>query len=308
LTLTDNPFAIPFPTGWFHPRCRAPLSIRWGGVVHYRLSRHVQPKLAPKQSGTLQYITMVGRPHWLLLRESLVSLYRAWNVLPQLTVVSDGSWVADDFLKAFDFWPQPIQVLMPEDILSPLSGLDQAALVKLAKMHPLGLKLAAIVFLARQREIFFVDSDILWFSDPQPVLARFRGLDKPAASVESGYSFNPELLKRHCPEGLQPPYVNSGCVLLHGNACAPDLWEAMLATALEQPKHNFNEQSIVAVAIQKYGRKFPEKLCMVDFADALTFSLRKPWREGYHARHYVSWMRHQFYRDAMTLRKRRPGF
>lgn len=302
MSLPTNPFAIPFPTGWFHPRCRAPLSHRWGGVVEYWLSRHVQPKLAPKQNGTLQYITMAGRSHWLLLRESLVSLHRTWNLLPPLTIVSDGSWARDEFLEAFWFWPEPMRVLMPADITEPLQEAGHTALVQLAKQHPLGLKLAAIVFLARQQRALFVDSDILWFSDPRDIMIQFDGCQGPVASVENKGAFNESLVRQHCPEGLMPPPVNTGCVYLKGELCDPDLLQALLNSALQQPKHNFNEQSIIAVAVQKNGKKFPPEFCLVDFADAFAFKRQKPWRNGFRARHYVNWMRHQFYRDALKLR------
>ncbi len=245
---------------------------------------------------------MTGRAHWLLLRESLVALHRSWQTLPQLIVVSDGSWQAEEFNAAFDFWPEPIQVMMPEDIIAPLTRARQTDLVELARQHPLGLKLAAIISQARQHEILFVDSDILWFADPSQILAGLKGLGGPSVTVENGCSYNEELLKLHAPEALAKPGINTGCVHLDGELCEREFLAAMLATALQQPKHNFNEQSIIAAAVQKHGRRLPPEFCLVDFADARTWKRRKPWREGFYARHYVNFMRHQFHRDARALR------
>ena len=274
-----------------------------GAVSEYLLARREQAPLAPKTNNELHYVTMAARSHWLLLRESLVSLYRAWDSIPNLTVVSDGSWKQDEFSEAFDFWPNPIKVLMPDEICGTLAGAGQNALGELARAHPLGLKLAAIILLAQERAILFVDSDILWFSDPSKILTQMNGLPGPVAAIETKASYNEDLVRQFCPEGISSPAINTGCIYLKGPLCDCKLLQDLLAAALENPKHNFNEQSILAVAVQKNGRKFPAEFCLVDFADAMTWKRRQPWRQGFHSRHYVNWMRHQFYRDAITLRR-----
>jgi hypothetical protein len=43
-------------------------------------------------------------------------------------------------------------------------------------------------------------------------------------------------------------------------------------------------------------------MCLVEFDDAFAFRSRQPGKEGFHSRHYVRFMRHQFYRDALGLR------
>ncbi len=272
-------------------------------MSEYLLARREQKPLAPKANTELRYVTMAGRSHWLLLRESLVSLHRAWHSIPQLTVVSDGSWKPDEFLAAFNFWPNPIKVLMPDDICGALTGAGQNALAELARAHPLGLKLAAIILSAQQEAILFVDSDILWFSDPSKILTQMDGLPGPIVSVEKESSYNEDLARQFYPEGMSPPPINTGCVYLKGPLCDGKLLQDLLAAALKDPRHNFNEQTIVAVAVQKNGRKFPAEFCLVDFADAMTWKRRKPWQQGFHSRHYVNWMRHQFYRDALALRR-----
>jgi hypothetical protein len=284
-------------------RGRAPLAMGAGAIAEHLLSRHVQKRIEVKSLSPLRYVSMAGRKHWLLLRESLVSLDRSWPSLPLLTIISDGSWEKQEFLDEFRFWPGPIELLMPDDITAPLSNSGSNKLVQLAKQHPLGLKLAAIIYLAQKEQILFVDSDILWFSDPEPILAKFRDFSGPATGIETGGSFNRDLIQKHCPEvNSSSPYVNTGCVYLKGELCPSDLLESMLTTALEQPKNYFNEQSIIAVAVQRWGRRFPPNFCLVDF-DALAL-YRNPWQKGYYACHYVNWVRHQFYRDAFWLRSR----
>ena len=51
-----------------------------------------------------------------------------------------------------------------------------------------------------------------------------------------------------------------------------------------------------------HGEFFPEKLSLVEFDDVDRFRSRNMNDEGYCSRHYVNWMRHLFYRDALRLR------
>ena len=51
-----------------------------------------------------------------------------------------------------------------------------------------------------------------------------------------------------------------------------------------------------------------EQVCemlVLEFDDVNKFRCRNIWDEGYYSRHYVNWMRHMFYRDALKLRLRR---
>jgi hypothetical protein len=302
--MREHRFSVKVIACKIYNRGRAPLARGTGAIAKHLLSRQLQQKIKVKPLSSLRYVSMVGRKHWLLLRESLVSLNRCWVNIPRLTIVSDGSWEKAEFLGYFGFWSGPIEILMPSEIIGPLTAGGAGKLVQLANQHPLGLKLAAIVYLAQKEQILFVDSDILWFSDPESFLAKFRDCVGPATGIETGGSFNRDLIQKHCPEVISSfPYVNTGCVYLKGELCPCDLLESMLTTALEQPENYFNEQSIIAVAVQRVGRRFPSNFCLVDF-DALALH-RNPWRKGYYACHYVHWMRHQFYRDAFWLRLRK---
>jgi len=46
-------------------------------------------------------------------------------------------------------------------------------------------------------------------------------------------------------------------------------------------------------------------MSLVEFDDVHRFSSRNMNNEGYYSRHYVNWMRHLLYRDALKLRLHR---
>ena len=105
-----------FAPGLLRPFSGMNVSVRLGEIAHNILSRWPIPPQPAKPIANFCYLTMCDRAHWLMLRESLFSLYRSWNSLPEITVVSDGSWTANEFAEVFAWWPTPITVLMREEI------------------------------------------------------------------------------------------------------------------------------------------------------------------------------------------------
>jgi hypothetical protein len=150
--------------------------------------------------------------------------------------------------------------------------------------------------------VLFVDADILWFEDPLLLLGEPTSWAKPRALRESNCHQRREMALRHCAQVLEPPFVNSGIVALHGELMPPDLLRSMVLEALPYPQDSSCEQTIIAAAVKLGGELFPEKLSLVEFDDVHKFRSRNMKTEGYYSRHYVHWMRHMLYRDAVRLR------
>jgi hypothetical protein len=237
-----------------------------------------------------------------MLRESLYSLHRSWNSLPEITVVSDGSWTANEFARVFAWWPTPITVLTRAEICQAASSAGFSELADYAGQSPYGLKLAAIVTQAKKRPTIFVDADILWFRDPALLLGDRVSWDKPRALRESNGHQRRDMATRHCAQVLEAPFVNSGIVALHGELMTTALLRSMVQDALRDPQDSSCEQTIIASAVKLGGEVFPEKLSLVEFDDVHRFSPRNMNNEGYYSRHYVNWMRHLLFRDALKLR------
>ena len=130
---------------------------------------------------------------------------------------------------------------------------------------------------------------------------RYRG-NKPRALRESNCYQHRNMARRHCPQVLEPPFVNSGIVALHGELMGREVLCALVREALNDPHNSSCEQTIVAAAVKLGGELFPEKISMVEFNDVDRFRSRNVLHEGYYSRHYVNWMRHMLYRDAFKLR------
>ena len=205
-----------FAPGLLRPFSGMNVSVRLGEIAHSILSRWpIRPQPA-KPIANFCYVTMCDRAHWLMLRESLFSLHRSWTLLPEITVVSDGTWTPSEFGDVFAWWPAPITVLTRQQICEAASSADLPELTDYARESPYGLKLAAIVIEARKRPVLFVDADILWFEDPLLLLGEPTSWAKPRALRESNCHQRREMALRHCAQVLEPPFVNSGIVALHG--------------------------------------------------------------------------------------------
>jgi hypothetical protein len=296
-----------FAPGLLRPFSGMNVSVRLGEIAQTLLSRWSIPPKTAKPTSTLNfcYLTVSDRAHWLMLRESLFSLYRSWNSLPKITVVSDGSWKTDEFAEIFAWWPAPISVLTREEVSSAVSSAGFPDLADYARESPYGLKLAAIVTQARKQPVLFVDADILWFRDPAPLLGDPALWQKPRALRESNCHQRRDIAIKYCVQVLEPPFVNSGIVALHGELMTPALLRSMVRDALRDPKDSSCEQTIIATAVKLGGEFFPEKLSFVEFDDVHRFRSRSMKTESCYSRHYVNWMRHLLYRDALKLRLHR---
>jgi hypothetical protein len=295
-------FRHKFAAGLLNPFSRMDVSVRLGQLALNILSRWSIKPLPPKPESGMCYLTIGSRTHWLMLRESMFSLYRSWKKLPTITVVSDGSWSAADFFPVFSWWPAKINVLSREHIIAQAHAAGEGELAQYAEASAWGLKVASIVLLARREPVLFVDADILWFADPADLLGPSDFWARPRGVRESNCYQHRDMALRFCPKVLEPPFVNGSILALHGEFLPAEILRAMVNEALADPKDGSFEQTIIATAVKLRGEFFPEKLVLVEFDDVDRLRSRDMQDEEYYSRHYVNWMRHLFYRDAFKLR------
>lgn len=288
--------------GLLRPFTGLTFPIRMGEIAHTVLSRWPIPPQPSKPTANFCYVAVFDRTHWLMLRESMFSLYRSWKELPAITVVSDGSWSAADFYPVFSWWPGKIKLLSREQIIAQADAAGERELAQYAEASAYGLKLASIVLLARREPMLFVDADILWFRDPGLLLGDPTSWVTPRALRENHCRQREDMALRYCKQVLQPPFVNSGIVALYGKLMVPELLRSMVQDALPSPLDSSCEQTIIATAVKLGGDSFPEKLSLIAIDDAYNYFIRSAKHEGYYSRHYVTPVRQLIYRDALKLR------
>jgi len=280
------------------------VSVRFGEIGQTLLSRWpVGPQKPAGCALPFRYLTIGGRQHLLMMRESLLSVCRSWSGLPRLTIVSDGSWGEEEFRSVFHWWPGASELWTRTQVLEATRGRGDDLLAEYASASPYGLKLASIVHAGRQTEpVLFVDADILWFGDPKRDLGDPHEWGRPRGIRESHCYQRRDLALRYCPAVLEPPFVNGGILAFHGEFLDRETFCSMVDEALTDPREGSYEQTIIATAVHKGCGLLPEKVCLTEFEDRSRFRYRNMREERFLARHYVNWMRHLFYREALRER------
>ena len=295
-------FARRFAPGLLRPFTGLTLPVRIGQIAQTALSRWPIPPQPAKPISKFRYLAACDRTHWLMLLESLFSLYRSWNSLPETFVVSDGSWEPDEFARVFGWWPAPITALTREDVCLASSRAGFPELAEYARQSIYGLCLAAKITQALQQPMLFVDADVLWFKDPQLLLGDPSSWVKPRALRDNYCYQRRDIALRYFAPVLEPPFVNAGIVALHGELMPPALLRSMVQDALRNPEDSSCEQTIIATAVKVGGELFPDKLSLVEIDDVHGFFIRNAKQDGYYSRHYVTPARQLIYRDALKLR------
>jgi hypothetical protein len=288
-----------FPLAALNPRHGLTMAQRLGMIAEWRLAGRELPKIQIKPKASFRLVSMGGKNHLSLLRESLHSFARNASEIPPLTIISDGSLNPRDFIAALSFWHATIEVLMPSEVINSIPLEILTHLDPLVQANPLGLKLAGVIALSARGPMFFSDSDILWFADPVPLISKSINDFKIAVPQEEGASVNIELARKYAPELLNAPSVNSGCILTNYDLSTEPLLPELLEEAEKNSDNEFNEQTIFGILSSLRGGGLPKELCLTSFTDAFHINRRKPWKQGFASRHYVRFMRHQFYRDIL---------
>src|SRR5205823_3791882 len=133
LSAQRRALARKFAPGLLRPFSGMKVSVRLGEIAHTVLSHWPIPPQPAGPIANFRYLTMCDRAHWLMLRESLFSLHRSWTLLPEITVVSDGTWTASEFADVFAWWPAPITVLTRQQICEAASSADLPELAGYAR-------------------------------------------------------------------------------------------------------------------------------------------------------------------------------
>ena len=288
-----------FPYAALNPRHRLCLAQRLGMIAKWRLDGRKLLKLEARDEAPFRLVSMAGKSHLSLLRESLYSFGRHASLTPSLTIISDGSLNQSDFTAALSFWPSSIEVLTPKQVMDSIPIEVRSLLDPLVKAHALGIKLAGVIALSARGPLFFSDSDILWFSDPVAMLTHSFSQYSLAVAREEGCSINLNLAAKYAPSIMKAPSINSGCILVNKNLIKHPFLIELLIEANKNLVDEFNEQTIFGILATVIGGELPEKLCLTHFRDGFDIFNRKVWKEGYCSRHYIRFIRHQFYRDLL---------
>jgi hypothetical protein len=181
------------------------------------------------------------------------------------------------------------------------------ALARLARTHPLGRKLAGLLYFQATSDVLYADSDVLLFSPAPEIEAALRVGGPPLYNQDVGVLHaDAEVLAYASQIGAPPPApnLNSGLLFLPRGCLDIDLAERLLA-GIKGAGNWFIEQTVVALLMAAAGAQpLPTERYVVSTRGQFYFEPDLP-SASLTARHFTSPVRHLMYGRALPLLWRR---
>lgn len=257
---------------------------------------------ANRQMSDTNLVLFSGQRGAKMMQAVLLSIYRNWEKIPHLTVVSDGTPLAV-LEAALQFWPFPYELKSWEDNAAWHLERGRQSIVDFARINPYARKLLVVLAEAELKPIFYCDTDVLWFDDPRlPVPAPGPGFTM-RISHDAMHSYHLPALRwlNRC-DLLEKPALNCGVVYLSGSVYEhyPGFEELMqFMKIFNEP---FSEQTTFALLADRLGDTWTPEEIITTTAD-----IRWPLIPGYLfsgdqlARHHVATKKSWFWRDALFI-------
>lgn len=273
------------------------------GLIYYIILKFIfirKKKIKPKSE--INLLIMTGKKQIPLLIESIYSLYFSCEKLPEIYIFSDGSVSLEDIANKLKWYPNPIILFHKDSCVAYHEEKNRYNLISFAKNNPMGLKLAAILQVSAKKKVIYCDTDVLYFKDIKPLFANLEKVDSDYLSMSIDYqqSYVINLMEKYFNILNQKPYFCAGILLIYGDLYNK-LENIILEYCIENSNH-FTEQTIFAGINKLYYNNSIDKTKVVSFDyDKLSINptfINKDWI----IRHYVSPVRHLFWRDAFFIR------
>lgn len=285
-------------------RLVASLSYRSGPLCEYVCAKLRFARLMPKGIGDWTYVTLTGRRHLLMLEHSLWSLFHAAEEIPQIIIITDGSLNYEEVTTRFRWWPGLLTVRDYRYYADHYRNKGINPLAEFADKHPMGRKMAGLIYEAEKALVFYADVDVLWFRNPVQLVVS-RKTKRPFSITmcpDQWMSYDQTLIaKADLQTLLKAPFLNAGVIALEGDLLKETNLLDMIKIALEQYNF-FSEQTMFAAIAAKSDVPSwsQNEIACNDFGKVslMPTFLKKQWL----ARHYITPVRHLFWRDALALR------
>lgn len=264
------------------------------------LFKHLKLTKIKPLNNSFKLVYFCGKDGVNYLNASLYSVYKNWDALPEILIITDGtpaSMIEKNILK----WPQKMDIIEWSICADYFRGKNNQNLYNYANKELWGKKFVAVLYCSEHFPTLYSDTDILWFSDPKsietstyPILKM--GLDiELSFSTEMGQTLNEENALLNRP-------LNAGLIYAHGDFSSYPKWNELCNYLSEKPD-NRTEQTAFAILNNYFNPdifwSFDEVLIKLDDSNSLKSTIKH--YPGIMARHYVSVKNPTFWRDSVYV-------
>ncbi|WPU91651.1 hypothetical protein SNE25_20240 [Mucilaginibacter sabulilitoris] len=275
------------------------------GSLAYRLPyfyRHLvkfktRPKIERKVFPAATIVMMTGKNYLTMSSMSLLSMIKAWDSLPRLVVMGDGTISVPEIKNKISFWPGELLIEDWGVTAAYHSGKKRNALLEYADHHPFGKKLAVILRYAEQSPVVWIDSDVLFFDNFTPFIPQKRDGWACGGSEDFEAAYHHQVLRLLGSNFHDQYKFNAGVLYVSGEGIY-EQFDLEQVLAKIHPDYDFcTEQSIFAqIASGSLGVLWSGNVIRNFNAD--NQQIKAMPVDKIIARHYTSNVRHLFWRDA----------
>ena len=234
------------------------------------------------------------------LNASLVSVYKNWDTIPEIIIVTDGTpteLIKNKLIK----WPQKIEIQTWEYCCKGINYQGKDELYQYAAKNIWGKKFSSICYYSEKYPILYSDTDILWFAPP--IIEDFKKGTIIKMCQDVGYYYSTLLL-----DALQQQHIfnytplNAGLIYANGNISSFPQWQQLTNYLVQNPEH-FSEQTAFAILNNYFnpGINFKREEIFIQIDDMYSMKYTKKYYPKIWARHYVNLKSTCFWRDFVYL-------
>lgn len=235
------------------------------------------------------------------LNASLISVYKHWDKIPDIFIVSDGTPLIK-IRKGLIKWPKNIDIISWRECAEYFKNNGNNDLYEYACKDLWGKKFVAINYCAQRFPTLYSDTDILWFSSPKiEELTTKTPILMMCQDISHCYS-DEMLIELHQQNLNETEPLNAGLIYANGNFSSFDKWKS-LCNYLSVKPDNRTEQTSFAILNNYYNPKVFFKLTeiLIKIDDEFNLKYTKKSSPKILARHYVHVKATTFWRDFVYM-------
>lgn len=220
-----------------------------------------QPPITGLTDDSCEIHVLTSAEDWIMLLWALRTFYRTSRANYRLCVHEDGTLPPAAWNRLHGQFPDA-RIISRSDADHRMAAAlrDAPRCAEYRRKHPLLLKTFDFQVFLQSERLLLLDSDILFFSRPDALLARLNDPSYRRNTLNRdwayGYSVTPEELARHGLAQVEP-FINSGLGLLHAGSIRLEWCEDYFARLPSLPSHPHRiEQTLIALCSARFGHEF----------------------------------------------------
>lgn len=270
------------------------------GVRLLNISKMYRIERGSREITPYKLVYFCGKREVDYLNASLISVYKNWDRIPEVMIVTDGTepgLIQRKLIK----WPVKLEIITWKDCAAYFEKTGNTQLASYAAKELWGKKFVSVLYCSHHFPSLYTDSDILWFRDPGHIDTSIKPLIKMSQDI--GFFYSEQMLEalqeKKC---LETTPFCAGLIYTNGEFSSFPKWKELCNYLYTLPDHR-TEQTSFAIFNNYFNQDqyYSNKDILIRIDD--TYSLKYTLKDNpdIKARHYVSVKHTTYWRDFLIM-------